>query len=91
MRQRIKNRKPMGATVTAMVSDELVGEALRRLEHHAEIFLLDRHRDPHKKRETWTLRSDQFPTTWEGGRVSLSARREGRGFADIRLEGRAEA
>lgn len=59
------------------VSADLVGEALRRLEHDADVYLVGRHKSSLDEVEIFTLRSDRFPSTWEGKEVAgeLSANR----------------
>lgn len=76
----------MGATVVTCVHVDRVGDALRRLEHHADVILIDRQPHPMVEyMERWTLRSLEFPRTWDGRRVSLVVSEGQQGFASFDL------
>jgi hypothetical protein len=70
-----------GATVRMVVMRSMLGEVLRRLEHHAAIFVVAIEEDGENELAL-TLRSDCFPSDWEGGEVTPVVGRDAPGFVD---------
>lgn len=78
---------PLGATVEIRVDPRTVGQLLHRLENRLDIHLLHR-RDTFsitgKKTEVWQLRSDIFPSDWEGRTVHAIIGTESSGVLEFR-------
>lgn len=78
---------PLGATVEIRVDLKTVGPLLHRMENRLDIHILHRRTTQSitgKKAEVWTLRSDTFPSDWEGRTVHAVLGTESSGVLEFR-------
>ncbi|MEM9019949.1 MAG: hypothetical protein AAGC44_05240 [Planctomycetota bacterium] len=69
-----------GATVYAEVAVEYLGEALHRLEYHADVHVVSQGHDKLLGRYVLGLRSDRFPRHWNRRDVTLQTSRDDPGL-----------
>jgi hypothetical protein len=65
------------ATIHINVSERFVGVALAVLEWYADVFLVDRGRLSGMQMERWSLRSERFPSRWDGREARMQVEKEG--------------
>jgi hypothetical protein len=78
-----KQKPRMGATVFMRVPQAMFGMYLARLEHEADIFIVERVYDSPNDRWTLVLRSDRFPCSWEGRQIHAKQQKNDPGLGLI--------